>query len=226
MAAFSNRFKIPSAAAAAPAGWLFIRLVLGVEWLRAGSEKVGDAGWTSDPVGAAVEGFLREAIEKSTSGEHPEVQHWYHNLAKDVFLPNADILAYLVAYGELLVGIALIIGLFTRVAVLFGVVMNLAFLLAGTSSTNPQMLLLGLGLAAFGSTASAYGVDRWVLPRLTEAVGERSRKLAIRAAIGAGVLLGAWLAWITTDHVTWLAAAIVSAATLTFVASLVRFCCT
>lgn len=193
-----------------PAVWLFIRLVLGVEWVRAGWEKIGDAGWTAAPRGAAVEGFLRGAIEKSTAGEHPEVQHWYHTLAEDVFLPNADILAYLVAYGELLVGIALIIGLFTRLSALFGVFMNLAFLMAGVSSTNPQMLLLGLALAAFGSTAGVYGVDRWVLPWLRARVGTEIVKTAWRWVLAALLLVAAWLAWITTDDVTWLAAAVIA----------------
>jgi uncharacterized membrane protein YphA (DoxX/SURF4 family) len=120
-----------------PGGWLFVRLVLAVEWVRGGWEKVGEAGWTASPVGAAVEGFLNGAIEKSTAGPHPEVPHWYHRLAEDIFLPNADLLAYLVAYGELVVGIALAVGLLTRLAALAGVAMNLAYLWAGTTSTNP-----------------------------------------------------------------------------------------
>jgi len=201
-----------------PAVWLFIRLVLGVEWVRAGWEKIGEAGWTAAPRGAAVEGFLRGAIEKSTAGEHPEVQHWYHTLAEDVFLPNADIFAYLVAYGELLVGIALIIGFLTRLSALFGVFMNLAFLMAGVSSTNPQMLLLGLALVAFGSAAGVYGVDRWVLPWLRAKVGTEIMKTAWRLVFAALLVAAAWLAWITTDDVEWFVAAAIAG--LALIASL------
>ena len=39
-----------------PVAWLFVRLVLAVEWVRGGWEKVGDPGWTASPVGAAVNG--------------------------------------------------------------------------------------------------------------------------------------------------------------------------
>ncbi len=188
-----------------PAAWLFVRVILGIEWVRAGWEKIGDPGWTKAPVGGAIEGFLRGAIAKST-GERPEVQAWFANLTKDVFLPNADIFAYLVAYGELLVGLALIAGLLTRLSVLFGVTMNLAFLFAGTTSTNPQMLILGLALATFGNSAGVYGLDRWLLPWLKEKTAPaviRTAKLGLAVALG---VTGAALAWIASDAETWIAA--------------------
>ncbi len=188
-------------------GWLFIRLVLGIEWARAGWEKIGDPGWTADPEGAAVEGFLGGAIAKATAGEHPEVQHWFHDLAEDFFLPNADIFAYLVAYGELLVGVALIVGFLTRLSVLFGMAMNMAFLFAGTSSSNPQMLVLGFALFAVGAGAGEYGLDRWVLPALTRRVRPSIVDAGAMAAIVAAAGFAGWLAWITTDTGTWLYAA-------------------
>ena len=186
-----------------PGGWLFVRLVLGIEWARGGWEKIGDAGWTSSPVGAAVEGFLEGAIAKSTQGRYPEVPHWFHNLAQDVFLPNAELLAYLVAFGELLVGIGLIVGGLTRVAAFFGVTLNLTFLWAGTSATNAPMLLLGLAIVLLGAGAGDYGIDRWLLPRLRALVGSRAVNAA-RAGMIAGVaLIAAWLALVASDTGTW-----------------------
>ena len=221
MAVLSRRSEFPSMtgltinpAALVPAGWLFVRVILGVEWIRGGWQKIGDAGWTKAPVGGAVEGFLRGAIAKSTEGEHPEVQGWFADLTRDIFLPNADVLAYLVAYGELLVGLALIIGLLTRLSAIFGVAMNLAFLFAGTTSTNPQMLALGLALAAFGTTAGAYGLDRWVLSWLKEKTGPgliRTAKFGVVVALAAVV---AALAWIASDAETWIAAMAVAAVAL------------
>ncbi len=124
----------------------------------AGWGKVGDSGWTASPAGAALEGFLQGAIAKSAAGPHPEVPHWYHKLIEDVFLPNAELFAYLMSYSELLVGIALAIGLLTRVAALVGVTLNLAFLWAGITSVNPPMALLGL--VFFGHRSGRFGVDR------------------------------------------------------------------
>lgn len=187
-----------------PVAWLFVRLVLAVEWMRGGWEKVGDAGWTASPVGAAVTGFLNGAIKKSTAEPHPEVPHWYHRLIREMFLPNADLFANLVAYGELLVGLALAIGLLTRFAALAGVTLNLAFLWAGTTSTNPPMLLLGLGLIFFAQRAGRLGLDGWLLPWLRERVPARARRLSREALFLAAVVAGAWLALVTADWATWL----------------------
>lgn len=185
-------------------GWLFVRLVLGFEWLRGGWEKLGDPGWTASPVGGAVEGFLQGAIARSTEGPHPEVPHWYHNLTEDLFLPNADLFAYLVVAGELLVGLALIFGVFTRLGALFGVTMNMAFLWSGVSSTNPPMLLLGLAIVLVGRRAGAYGVDGWLLPWLAQRTGDRPIRVARPAVGAAAALFAAWLLLITSDWMTWL----------------------
>lgn len=125
-------------------------------------------------------------------------------------MPNADVFAYLVAYGELLVGIALILGFLTRLSVLPGVAMNLAFLFAGTTSTNPQMLILGLALAGLGAGAGAYGLDRWVLPLLKEKAGPGAIRIAAVSAAAVCGLIVAWLAWITTDAEAWLGGALIA----------------
>jgi thiosulfate dehydrogenase [quinone] large subunit len=172
--------------------WLVARLWLGYEWLMAGWEKVvgpGSAVWIGNKAGIAVTGFLQGAIAKSplapgfdpAKTPHPAVQLWYAELVQNVFLPNATLFSYLVAYGEVLVGIALILGLFTRFSALMGVIMNLAFLFAGTTSTNPQMLVVGLAIVLVGGVAAGYyGVDRFLRPvwrRLMERVGWRGAQV-------------------------------------------------
>ena len=156
--------------------WLVVRLWLGYEWLSAGIEKVfgaGSAVWVGPKAGAAVSGFLKGAIAKSpladgfdaAANAHPAVQLWYAQLARDVFLPNAALFSYMVAFGELLIGVALIVGLFTRFSALMGVVMNLAYLFAGTTSTNPQLLVVGLTIVLVGGVAvSYYGLDYFARP--------------------------------------------------------------
>ena len=191
-----------------PLGWLFVRIVLGASWVLAGWEKLGEAGWTNAPVGAATEGFLNGTLARATGGAHPEVTPWYASVVSDVFLPNAEVFAWLVAVGEFAVGAALLAGLFTRPAALAGIAMSLAFLWAGVSSTNPPLLLLGLAILFFGHNAGQYGLDGWVVPRLAAAVGYRAW-FAMRA--GAALLtVGAvaWLAFIARDWETWVGAAL------------------
>ena len=46
--------------------------------------------------------------------------------------------------------------------------MNLAFLAAGTSSSNPQMLVMQVAMIFDGVGVAYYGLDRIVLPFLRE----------------------------------------------------------
>ncbi|MDP9351030.1 MAG: DoxX family protein [Chloroflexota bacterium] len=153
--------------------WLALRLWLGYTWLKAGLPKVvGDKAevWVGDKAGAAVSGFLKGALARA-EGDNPQVQSWYADFVRDVAIPNASLFSYLVAYGEVLVGVALILGLFTHFAASMGLVMNLAYLFAGTISKNPQMLMAEAAIVSAGITAGYYGVDRYLIPYLGERLG-------------------------------------------------------
>lgn len=143
--------------------WLLIRLYVGYEWLMAGWNKLGSPAWTGDNAGVAIKGFVMGALSK-TAGEHPDVAGWYASFLENVVLPNASLFSHLVAYGEVLVGAALILGLLTGIAAFFGVFMNMNFLFAGTVSVNPLLGLLGLFLILSWRVAGFIGLDRWLLP--------------------------------------------------------------
>lgn len=145
--------------------WLVVRVYVGYAWLIAGIGKVGADSWTGENAGASVEGFVQGALSKTT-GEHPDVQAWYGWFLENAVLPNADVFAYVIAYGEVLVGIALIAGLFVGIAAFFGIFMNANFLLAGTVSSNPVLFILSLGILMAWRVAGYIGLDRWVLPAL------------------------------------------------------------
>jgi thiosulfate dehydrogenase [quinone] large subunit len=49
---------------------------------------------------------------------------------------------------------------------LAGTFMNLNFMLAGSASTNPVLLLLGFLLVLAWKTAGYIGLDRWLFPLL------------------------------------------------------------
>lgn len=145
--------------------WLILRLYLGWEWLVAGWAKINSPVWTGSKAGVAITGFLQGALAK-TAGEHPDVQGWYAWFLQNVVLPNAVFWSYVVSWGEVLVGIALILGIFTGVAAFFGSFMNMNYLLAGTVSTNPILFLIAMFLVLAWKTAGWWGLDRWILPLL------------------------------------------------------------
>jgi thiosulfate dehydrogenase [quinone] large subunit len=142
--------------------WLVLRLFVGYEFLTAGWSKVSE-GWIGSD---KISGFLGGALKKAATGEHPEVQGWYAGLINNVFMPNAEIFSALVAGGEVLVGLALIVGVFTKFAAVQGAIMNIAFLAAGTSSSNPQMLVFQVAMVFAGTGVAYYGIDRVLMPYL------------------------------------------------------------
>jgi thiosulfate dehydrogenase [quinone] large subunit len=145
--------------------WLAVRLAIGYEWIKAGWGKLHNSAWVGSDAGSALSGFLNGALSK-TGGAHPDVQGWYALFLRDVVQPNAHIWSYVVSFGEFLVGLALILGLFVGIAAFFGLFMNMSYLLAGTVSVNPVLLMGAVLLVLAWRNAGWYGLDRWVLPAL------------------------------------------------------------
>lgn len=152
--------------------WLVVRLYLGWEWLVAGWAKVQNPDWTGATAGKALDGFIHGALTK-TVGAHPDVQGWYAWFLTHAVSPNTALWSNMVAWGEVLVGIALLVGLFTGIAVFFGMFMNLNYMLAGTVSINPIWFTLGLGLLLAWRVSGYIGLDRYVLPFLHRSIRPR-----------------------------------------------------
>ena len=74
--------------------------------------------------------------------------------------------AKVIAAGEFLVGLGLIVGALVGIAAFFGTVLNFNFQLAGSASTNPVLFGLGVLLVMAWKTAGWTGIDRVLLPRL------------------------------------------------------------
>lgn len=145
--------------------WLIVRLYVGWEWMVAGWAKVNNPAWVGSEAGGPIRGFLSGALQK-TGGVHPDVQWWYADFIQNYALNNTFVLSHMVAFGELLVGVALILGIFVGIAAFFGVFMNMNFLLAGTVSANPIFLLLGIFLLMAWRVAGWYGLGRYAVPLL------------------------------------------------------------
>lgn len=145
--------------------WFILRVYVGWEWLQAGYEKLINPVWFGPGAGAGIHGFLVGSLAK-TSGPHPDVSSWYAAFINSSVLPNTTLFANIVTVGEILVGIALILGAFTGIAAFFGAFMNMNYLFAGTVSVNPILFLIQLFLILAWRTAGFYGLDRYLLPLL------------------------------------------------------------
>jgi len=137
---------------------VLLRLYTGVFFAWHGIGKISRGNF-SDSLG----GFLNRSLESAFG--------FYRPFIEAVVLPNKALFASLVAYGELLLGVALILGLATRYAAFAGVFLMANFwfakgggVLAGSNHDVVWMvILLVLGLVPAGRIA---GLDDGLSGRL------------------------------------------------------------
>jgi len=143
--------------------WAIVRIYVGYEWIKASLSKIGDPAWVS--TGEALKGFWTKALATSEQGRPTIAYGWYRDFLS-YMLDNGWYawFAKLVAYGELLVGIALILGAFVGLVAFFSAFMNWNYVMAGSASTNAMLLTLAILLIIAWKVAGWYGLDRYLLP--------------------------------------------------------------
>ncbi|MFX1319231.1 MAG: TQO small subunit DoxD [Promethearchaeota archaeon] len=137
-----------------------LRLALGYEFLHGGLEKLLDPAYPTNY------GLLNLAASTAPS---PYIQGFFNT----VILLNPTAFLMLIAIGELLVGLSITFGFFTRLGSLGGVLMqwSFLFLLGWLSVSTFGINFLGaLAFLVVGMyQAGRYiGVDRWLGPKLQE----------------------------------------------------------
>ena len=145
--------------------WLILRVWLGYKWIDAALHKIDNPAWVQ--TGEALKGFWLGAVAIPEGGRPAIAFDWYRDFIQ--FLLDAEAYVWfgkLIAYGELIIGIALIIGLFTGIAAFFGAFMNWNFIMAGAASTNPLLMVVAISLILAWKVAGYIGVDRFLLPVL------------------------------------------------------------
>lgn len=136
-----------------------VRLYLGWMWLSAGWVKV-----TGEKFNAG--GFLTGAVNNPVVKDGEPVFGWYVSFLDNFVIPNADLFSFMVSWGEVAVGLGLILGCLTTWAAFFAMVMNFAFMMAGTISHSPTDVIMEIFIAVAGVNAGKFGLDRWVMPYL------------------------------------------------------------
>jgi thiosulfate dehydrogenase [quinone] large subunit len=147
--------------------WLIARLWLGYGWLNAGYQKL----WGSEKAafwnggGAGVKGFATAGVTGSTAGKGSGASYgWWAAFLHNFVVPNASWIAKLVTVSELLIGVALILGLFTGAAAFAGLALNLTYLFTGSAGVNPAYALVAVFLILAWRNAGYLGLDRIALP--------------------------------------------------------------
>jgi uncharacterized membrane protein YphA (DoxX/SURF4 family) len=154
--------KLPSSRTYA--GWLaLVRMLTGAIWLIHAIPKFLHGDKFLPPNGFFVT-YLQRGIATTTGP--------YHDFMAAIVVPNAAIFAQLVRFGELLVGISLFLGLFTRLGGLFGIVLPLNYMavrgaigtLSGWGSPDASLALL-CAISLILPTGRVLGFDALATPR-------------------------------------------------------------
>ncbi|MBI4311339.1 MAG: DoxX family membrane protein [Chloroflexi bacterium] len=146
--------------------WLIGRVYIGWLWIDAGWGKVQDDRWMAG--GSALKGAWERMITVPADGRSAVAYDWYRQIIQLMYDQGWwTWFAKLVAVGEWMVGVALIVGAFTGITALIGLFMNWNFAMGGMGpGNNATMIVLAAGVFLAWKTAGWWGLDRWLLPAL------------------------------------------------------------
>jgi uncharacterized membrane protein YphA (DoxX/SURF4 family) len=146
------------------AGWLaVIRILTGIMWLGHGIAKFRESQNFMPPNGYFAM-YVSHGLQTSTGA--------YHWFLATVVSPNIAIFAELTRLGEVLTGLSLLLGLWTRLGGAGGVFLTLNYLAARGALLRPSsvetidfaMLVLSL-VSLVLPTGRVFGVDRLLKPK-------------------------------------------------------------
>jgi len=102
--------------------WMIVplRLFMGVTFVYAGMQKLTDPQYFNP----TTRGYIGHQIAAFANGSP------LHGFLTSVAVPHATLFGALVAYGELAIGLGVLLGLLSRLASLFGLLINLVFFLS------------------------------------------------------------------------------------------------
>ncbi|MFO7321317.1 MAG: DoxX family membrane protein [Chloroflexota bacterium] len=142
--------------------WTAVRIFIGYQWLSSGLGKLVNPAWIDS--GEALQGFFLRAVAIPETGKPAIAFDWYRSFLQGMLDSGAYTwFAKVIVFGEIMVGVGLILGAFVGIAAFFGAFMNWNFIMAGTASTNGLLLVLSILLILAWKTAGYYGADYFLL---------------------------------------------------------------
>jgi thiosulfate dehydrogenase [quinone] large subunit len=160
-----------------------LRIFMGATFLYAGVQHLTDPAYFD----SSKPGYIGHLISQYAVGSP------IHDFLLGVAVPHAVAFGYLVAVGESLIGVAILIGLLFRPASFAGLLLNLTFFLSATWNAFPfyfgsdivfvmcwlTLLFTGpqAGFSVDGAIASRYRAFRWLAPRPIQPIAEEAPKI-------------------------------------------------
>jgi thiosulfate dehydrogenase (quinone) large subunit len=132
--------------------WLAMRVWLGIMWIQAGAAKLFGAESAAflHNNGAGVAGFAAHGTPAYS---------WWGSFLHGFVVPNAGWIGVVVAVSEFAIGVALVAGLFTRVAALGSLALLFTYVMSGTASVCAFYALIAIVILTMWRTSSWIGMD-------------------------------------------------------------------
>lgn len=100
-----------------------------------------------------------------------EIYAWYRSFLTGVVVPNRELFGYLVVWGEVLVGICLVVGLLTRFASVSGLFLMVNYLLGpgmargGATLAQEQTFMVAFLVFVLSNPGRTLGLDAWLFKK-------------------------------------------------------------
>jgi thiosulfate dehydrogenase (quinone) large subunit len=123
-------------------GMVWVRVLIGAVWLNGAVEKLLNPDFPQ-----------QFAASLNAGGFVSQAPPWFQSFMQSTVVPNAELFAQIQRFGELALGLALILGLLTNPAALGSIVLSLTILLSqggvrlGTGIGSPEILTINLLVA-------------------------------------------------------------------------------
>ena len=146
--------------------YLGLRLFLALEWIQAGLHKLGDPKWVV--TGEALKGYWAGAAAVPTPPAATPITYPAYRAFIQFMLDNSwyTWFAKLIAGGEVLVGLGFLFGGLIGFAAFFALLMNFTYIFAGSTSSNPMLIMLEVVVLLGWRASGWWGVDRFLLTRI------------------------------------------------------------
>lgn len=121
---------------------VWVRMLVGAVWLNGATERLLNSDFPQQfAASLGVGGYISQALQ------------WFQDLMRAYVVPNADLFAQLQRFGELALGLALVLGVLTHPAAVGSIVLSLTILVSqggvrlGTGLGSPEFLNTDLFIA-------------------------------------------------------------------------------
>ena len=123
-------------------GMAWVRILIGAVWLNGAIEKLLSPSFPG-----------QFAASLNAGGYISQAPPWFQDFMRGTVVPNAELVAQLIRFGELALGLALLLGLLTNLAAIGSIVLSLVILVSqggvqlGTGLGPPEFLDINLLVA-------------------------------------------------------------------------------